>query len=83
MPDTPMISAEQLLLGDDLLPWLLLAVGAALAVANIAAVVRPPREEPGDPDSPRREPAPLSRAIPFVALGVLVAAWAIASLLKG
>jgi len=77
-----MISAEQLFLGDDLLAWLLLAVGGALAVANIAAVVRPPREDPRDPSSPRRDPAPLGRAVPFVLLGLLVAAWALASLVK-
>ena len=77
-----MISAEQLFLGDDLLAWLMLAFGAALAVANVAAVVRPPREDPADPSSPRREPTPLNRALPLIALGVLVGAWALASLLK-
>ncbi len=77
-----MISAEQLFLGNDLLAWLLLAVGGALAVANIAAVVRPPREDPADPSSPRREPAPLNRVVPLVLLGVLVGGWALASLLK-
>lgn len=77
-----MISAEQLFLGNDLLAWLMLAVGAALAVANVAAVVRPPREDPADPTSPRRDPAPLGRAVPFVIVGLLVAGWALASLLS-
>lgn len=78
-----MISAEQLFLGNDLLAWLMLAFGAALAVANVAAVVRPPREDPSDPSSPRREPASISRVGPLVVLGLFVAAWALASLLKG
>lgn len=29
--------------GDDLLPWLVLALGAALVAGNVAALVRPPR----------------------------------------
>lgn len=76
-----MILAEQLFLGNDLLAWLMLAFGAALAVANVAAVVRPPREDPADPTSPRREPAPLGRAAPLVLLGLFVGGWALASLL--
>ncbi|HNI35366.1 MAG TPA: hypothetical protein PLV93_08190 [Microthrixaceae bacterium] len=78
-----LLIAETLFLGDDLLPWLLLAVGAALAVANIAAVVRPPREDPSDPNSPRREPASISRAIPLVLLGVAVSVWALVTLIAG
>jgi len=78
----PMILAEQLFLGNDLLAWLMLAIGGALAVANVAAVVRPPREDPSDPSSPRREPAPVGRAAPLVVLGLLVAGWALASLVK-
>lgn len=76
------LAAEQLFLGNDLLAWLMLAFGAALAVANVAAVVRPPRVDPADPSSPRREPAAWSRAAPLVALGVLVAGWALASLVS-
>lgn len=76
------VLAEQLFLGNDLLAWLMLAFGAALAAANVAAVVRPPREDPKDPTSPRREPVPWSRAAPLVLVGLLVAAWALASLVK-
>ena len=77
-----MISAEQLFLGKDLLPWLLLAIGAALVVANIAAVVHPPRVDRDDPSSPRRPPAPLSRVAPWVILGLVVSVWALASLVS-
>lgn len=77
-----MIVAEQLFLGDDLLAWLMLAIGGALAAANVAAVVRPPREDPSDPRSPRREPAPLNRAAPLAVLGFVVAVWAVVSLVR-
>ena len=39
---------EKVFLGDDLLAWLVLALGGALLVGNIAAIARPPnrpREE--------------------------------------
>lgn len=77
-----LIGQETLFLGDDLIPWLVLALGAALVVANIAVVVRPPRADPRDPDSPRREPPPLGRVVPWIGLGVLLSAWALASLVS-
>lgn len=77
-----MIAAETLFLGDDLLPWLMLAFGAALVVANVAAVVRPPRLDRDDPESPRRDPAPLGRVVPWIAIGLVVAVWAAATLLS-
>lgn len=73
---------EQFFLGDDLLPSLMLAVGAALVVANLAAWLRPPRTDPEDPTSPRREPAPLGRVAPLVVLGLVVSVWALASLVR-
>lgn len=80
---TALILADEVLfLGDDLIPWLMLAVGAALAVANIAAYVKPPLVDPKNPNSERRPPAPLSRVVPFVVLGAVLAAWAIATLLS-
>ena len=75
-----MLAEESLFLGKDLLPWLMFAIGSALVVANIAAVVRPPRVDPADASSPRRSPAPLKRVVPFVLLGLFVAVWALASL---
>lgn len=77
-----MTAAETLFLGEDLLPWLLLAFGAALVVANIAAVVRPPRLDRDDPTSPRREPAPIGRVAPWIAIGLVVSVWAAATLLS-
>jgi hypothetical protein len=64
-------------LGDDLLPWLVLAIGAALAVGTTLALVRP-REDPDGNDLPR---PPLSRSIVMIALGTIASIWGLASLL--
>ncbi len=72
-----------LFLGDDLIPWLILALGAALVAANVAVLVRPPRLDPRDPESPRREPPPLGRVIWWIGLGGLLSVWALASLVGG
>lgn len=77
-----MIAQQTLFLGDDLLPWLLLAFGAALVVANIAAMVRPPRADPDLVDSQRLDRPPLHRVVPMVALGLLLSVWALASLIS-
>ncbi|HBX78466.1 MAG TPA: hypothetical protein DEG43_12545 [Acidimicrobiaceae bacterium] len=77
-----MKAAESLFLGKDLLPWLLLAVGAALAVANLAAVLRPPLIDPQSPTSARREPPPWRKVALPICIGLAISIWAIASLLK-
>ncbi|HKY14382.1 MAG TPA: hypothetical protein VJM33_05620 [Microthrixaceae bacterium] len=68
-------------LGDDLIPWMLLAFGGALVVGNLLALVRPPRPEPGSLDAPPERP-PLARALGLAALGAVAAIWAIASLVR-
>jgi hypothetical protein len=78
-----LVGDEPLFLGDDLLPWLILALGAALVVANIAVLVRPPRLDPQDPESPRRPSPPVARVAPWIVLGALLSVWATASLLNG
>ena len=66
-------------LGDDLLPWLTLALGAALAVGTLLAMVRPPVErDEGDLERP-----PLARSVVMIALGTLAAVWGLASLVAG
>lgn len=64
------------LLGDDLLPWLLLALGAALAVGTGLALVRP-RAEPGEGELAR---PPLARSLVMIAVGLLAALWGLATL---
>jgi hypothetical protein len=67
------------LLGDDLLPLLVLALGAAMVVGNGLALVRPPeRAKEGE-----LERAPVGRSLTMVGIGLLAAVWALASLLAG
>lgn len=65
-------------LGDDLLAWLVLALGGAMFVGNVVALVRPPERPAEDTDLAR---APLARSIVMAAVGLIGAAWAIATLL--
>lgn len=66
-------------LGEDLLPYLVLALGGALLVGNVLAILRPPPEvAPGDL---RR--APLGRSVAMAAVGLAAAVWALASLVAG
>ncbi|WP_419854932.1 hypothetical protein [Candidatus Poriferisodalis sp.] len=66
-------------LGDDLIPYLVLALGGALLVGNLAAMVRPRRV--GDGGAPVRAPA--RRAVPLALVGLVAAIWALATLLAG
>lgn len=65
-------------LGKDLIVWLLLALGGALFVGNVMALVRPPESPRGDNDLAR---APRSRSIAMAAIGFVVAVAALAALL--
>ena len=67
-----------MLLGDDLLAWLVLAIGGALLVGNVMALVRPP-ERPDEGDLAR---APVARTVVMAVIGGLAALWAVASLLR-
>lgn len=66
-------------LGEDLLAYLVLAIGGALAVGNLLALVRPP-EQPGEGDLER---APVARSLTMGLIGLVAAVWALASLLVG
>lgn len=72
--------AVEVFLGDDLLPFLVLAFGGALFVGNLLAVVRPPREQL---DDELLERAPIARSLTFALVGLVAAIWAIASLVSG
>jgi hypothetical protein len=65
-----------LILGDDLLAYLVLAFGGALFVGNLLAVLKPPKG-PGGEESQR---APLARSLVMATLGLLAALWGLASL---
>lgn len=66
-------------LGKDLLAWLVLALGGALFVGNVLAVVRPPENRRAEDDL---EKAPPARSLGMAFVGLVAAVWALASLLK-
>ena len=61
-------------LGEDLLPLLVLAFGAAMAVGSGLALVRPPEG---------RERPPVARSLVMAGVGTVAAVWALASLVSG
>ena len=75
-----MFAETSLLLGDNLLPYLVLALGGAMAVGSTLALVRPPAAPPQKGDLPR---APVVRTVMFALIGLLAAVWAFASLVAG
>jgi hypothetical protein len=75
----PVVVAAQLFLGENLLAWLVLALGGALAVGTALALVRPPVESAeGNLARP-----PLARSVVMIAVGAVAALWALASLVAG
>ncbi len=75
-PVAPLVAADgtaDLLLGDDFFPWIVLALGAAMVVGNVLALLRPP----GDGGR-----APVGRAAAMIGVGAIAAVWGIASLLR-
>ena len=71
--------ASDLLLGNDLLPLLVLAMGGALVVGNGMALLRPPsKPRPGE-----LARAPVGRTVAMLVIGLVAAIWALASLIAG
>jgi hypothetical protein len=66
-------------LGEDLIQWLLLALGGALFAGNLMAVVKPPANQ----DEGSLERAPIARSLTFALLGLVAAVWALATLIAG
>ena len=73
-----MIADTPLFLGNDLLAWLLLALGGAMVVGNVMALARPP-EKAREGELPR---APLGRTVAMMLAGLVAAVWALASLVR-
>ena len=74
-----MIAADNtLFLGKDLLAWLVLALGGALAVGNLLAILRPPPA----PKQGELAHAPLRRSVTMAVVGLIAAVWALASLVS-
>lgn len=65
-------------LGDDLLAWLVLALGGALFAGNFLALVKPPpQKQEGD-----LAKAPIARSVFMGMIGLVAAVWALASLVS-
>jgi hypothetical protein len=64
-------------LGDDLLAYLVLALGGALFAGNLMALVKPPPPKEGD-----LEKAPVARSVLMGVIGLIAAVWALASLIS-
>ena len=76
--------------GPDIITFLLLALGGALAVGNLAALINPdgPRQRrqgmPAPPGAPDEQARPkVGRSLVMIAVGLVIVIWAIASLLGG
>ena len=67
------------LLGDDLIVWLVLAMGAALLFGNVMALVKPPPV----PKEGELATAPRSRTILMALIGLVAMVWSLASLIAG
>ncbi len=64
--------------GPDILAYLVLALGGAMAVGSVLALVRPPEvRKEGDLERP-----PVGRSLLFAGVGLVAAIWAIGSLLS-
>lgn len=69
------------LLGDNFLAWIVLALGGALLLGNVAALVRPPAAAKKGKDD--LEKAPVGRSLVMALVGGVAAIWALATLVAG
>lgn len=71
-----------MLFGDtgELLAWLVLAMGGALAVGTTLALFRP---QPDAQDKGELERPPLARSLVMIGVGLVAGVWAAGSLLAG
>ena len=69
---------------DEVLRELLVAIGAAMVVGNLMALIRrrapTPVSESQDGEAPPQ--APLARTVTFLVIGFVIAVWGLASLLS-
>jgi hypothetical protein len=67
-------------LGENLIIYLVLALGGALAVGNILALIKPPQQPKVDGDLAS---APKGRSLVMAVIGLIAALWSIVSLITG
>ena len=76
-----MVKIKAVILGEDFLGWIVLALGAAMAAGHIFALAKPRpvgAAKEGDLERP-----PMLRSIIMIVAGTVAAIWALASLLAG
>jgi hypothetical protein len=66
-------------LGENLLAYLIMALGGALAAGNIMALIKPPPASRAEGDL---EQAPLWRSVLMIVVGLVAFLWSLASLIK-
>ena len=71
----------QLFLGEDFLPWMVLAFGAAMVIGPLLALVRPPTPSADDERTTPERP-PVGRTVAMIVIGAIAAVWGLASLLS-
>ena len=64
-------------LGEDILAWLVIALGGAMFAGNLAALIRPPKQRRDANDLTK---APVVRSLVMATIGGIAALWAIVSL---
>ena len=64
-------------LGEDILAWLVIALGGAMFAGNIAALIRPPKQRSDANDLTK---APVLRSVVMATIGAIAALWALVSL---
>ncbi len=64
-------------LGEDILAWLVIALGGAMFAGNLAALIRPPKQRRDANDLTK---APVVRSLVMATIGGIAALWALASL---
>ena len=65
-------------LGEDLLAWMVIALGGAMFAGNVAALVRPPKQRRDANDLTK---APVVRSVVMETIGTIAMVWAFVSLL--
>ena len=64
-------------LGEDILAWMIIALGGAMFAGNLAALIRPPKTRQ---DAADLEKAPVVRSVVMAIIGAIAALWALVSL---
>lgn len=65
-------------LGDDILAWMVIALGGAMFAGNVAALIRPPKQRRDVNDLTK---APVVRSVVMATIGAIATIWALVSLL--